>query len=677
MENRSVIEVEKLMEGQNNVMLNVVRVTTPSTSSGLPSSASPTVDSYKSHETSSSKSSLTHLLSPNEFTSSEGEGKMATPTIKGAKHSSVQTETNGKRNSWGSNKEENSFDEFSNSHEWQVVATESQQYSSQRGHANSEPCRRNDNPVWEERKDTGSVRRRSDRFGSPQYKSSDFNQHSHRGSFESSPSRHSLKEPKRRSYHQSQGSGDSVRDKRQSAPVPISDNMRDQNQTNQRLAAGGKENLSPRSPDGPPGYVDPPPAHTNNNRQGSPRTEPFTEHRRKNKSSRSEINRTWPKRREPPEFIQNIRDKTGSHRQKKKTKRKTIPIMSPSLESMSADEENDESELVPPIPPSRTSSFRAWRQQTPVVAESPTETQSPPQLPPKISVSSQHSSPERGSPRGSPSKSKERNVIVADNSLCAMHYATTSLPATNVDFDTVTGNANTTFRPISTPSIPEQAKNNSAIQNHTQRPNQLEVARYYSPQQNVHMRRTPSPLTPQYVDRRARHSSRSSTESVPGSMSGLYASCQPSNAMLVRLQNNVPYYTVRSQPLADPRQAAIPGFPRTHPRGPRTSLHSLSSEDDPSRTPSRNSLPEWNLRFPPGQDMHHSSEFTADGLPVPVDGYHRGLPPGYDPGPNGYNSLPIPHNKRFKIPSRASPGSGGQSNSSLEKGEYWYLLMSG
>ncbi len=662
-ENRSVKEVEKLLEGRDHVMLNVVRITAPLSSSGLPSSASPTVDSFKSHETSSSKSSLTHLLSPNEFTSSEGESsKVERPTtLKGAKHSSVQTDE--KRNSWGgSSKEDNQFDDFTpNGHDWQLTIKENPQYSSQRAHASSEPCHRND--PWEERKDSGSVRRRSDRFSSPQFKSSD---HTRDNAFVSSPQRRSLKEPKRRSFHQTQGSGDSMRElKRQSLPVPTSP-TEDIIPSKTIFTTSSKGDVL-RSPDGPPGYVDPPPAHSSNSsRQGSPRVDPFTEHRRK-KSSRSEINRTWPKSRNPPDFISNHRESSSSHK-KKKTKRKTIPIMTP--ESMSADEENDES-MVPPIPPSRTSSFRAWRQQTPVVAESPTETA--PQLPPKISVSTAMSLP---SPERSPTKSVDEdrdNTVPSDNPLCAMHYATTSLPATNVDFDAVTGNANTTFRPISTPSIPEQTKNNSAIQSHTQRPNQLEVAtpRYYSPQQNSHYvsRRTPSPSTPQYYERRGRHSSRSSTES----MSGLY-SCQPSNAMLVRLQNNVPYYTVRSQPLADPRQAAIPGFPRTHPRGPRNSLHSLSSEDE--RAPSRNSLPEWNMRFPP-QDIHHSLEFpgNADGLTVPVEGYHR-PPPGYDPGPNGYNSLPpLSHNKRVRMTpsSRASPGSAGQSNSSLEKGKIFLL----
>ncbi|XP_054773689.2 disks large homolog 5-like [Lytechinus pictus] len=62
-ENKSVSEVEEMLSSSNDsVMLNIVRVTGMSMSS----STSPTVESIQSHETSSSKSSLTPYLPPME-----------------------------------------------------------------------------------------------------------------------------------------------------------------------------------------------------------------------------------------------------------------------------------------------------------------------------------------------------------------------------------------------------------------------------------------------------------------------------------------------------------------------------------------------------------------------------------------------------------------------------------
>ena len=659
-ENRTVHEVEKLLDSCDAVMLNVVRLTSPM-SSGLPSSASPTVSSYKSgHETSSSKSSLTHLLSPHELTSSEGEGRCD-------------------RTKHGNQKDKSQYEDFSS--EWPITATSAQQYTNERNHNSNGVLSRSDNP-WEERRDTGSVRRRTDipmqsqnpnrasYGGSPHYQGQSLQD----SSFVGSPSRLSVKEANRRSFHQSQGSGDSVRENKHAASP---ENRHDQNQrSNQCLVIKNEGHDMSRNSEGPPDYIDPPPAHTR--QQGSPMTE-----QRRHKSSRSEINRTWPKSRKPPDIYRSSRDPSGRSKPRKKSKRRTaIPLMtSPSYESMSADEENDdESDMVPPIPPSRTSSFKAsLRHQQPVAGTSPTSTPGQ-ELISKLPVATHVSvpSPERIAKSESSSRGDSRSCaspLGADNSLYAMHYAATSLPDTNVDF---AGSPNSVaFRPISTPSIPEQAKsNNSAIQNNPQRPNQLEVARYYSPQQNSYSRRTPSPsTTTQYYERRyGGYVSRSSSESMPGLLT-----VEPSNATLVRLRNHVPYFTVRSQPLADPKQSAMPGFPRTRPGGPRASIHSLSSEDDPSRAPSRNSLPEHNLRLSlPAPDTHHSLEFPADGMYTPtMEGYHR-TPHGYDPtGPNRFNSLPV---KRMRIPgSRASPSSGGQSNSSLDKGKgkypYFFALL--
>ncbi|XP_022100420.1 disks large homolog 5-like isoform X2 [Acanthaster planci] len=65
--NKDAQEVQQMLDTVGEaITLNVMRVSSPSSSSGLPSNASPTAESVKSHETLSSKSSLTPLVSPCE-----------------------------------------------------------------------------------------------------------------------------------------------------------------------------------------------------------------------------------------------------------------------------------------------------------------------------------------------------------------------------------------------------------------------------------------------------------------------------------------------------------------------------------------------------------------------------------------------------------------------------------
>ncbi|XP_038060075.1 disks large homolog 5-like isoform X2 [Patiria miniata] len=159
--NKQAREVQESLDTVGEaITLNVMRVSSPSSSSGLPSNASPTVESIKSHETLSSKSSLTPLMSPCEDSEKTKSGR----------NISIQTEVTLSqppppispplmRHQQDATRFEDKV--IQNPHfqgrdylppgsrgqgspDWQMNQPEPVQYSSTRPHANSEPARRQD-----------------------------------------------------------------------------------------------------------------------------------------------------------------------------------------------------------------------------------------------------------------------------------------------------------------------------------------------------------------------------------------------------------------------------------------------------------------------------------------------------------------------------------------------------
>ncbi|XP_071829288.1 disks large homolog 5-like isoform X3 [Apostichopus japonicus] len=173
MENKPVHEVESLLEAcQNPVSVTVMRLSVASTTSTIPSSASPTVESFRSQDESSYQSSLSALVSAGE------QSDISSREENIQKEMSVQTESIPEKihkvsreasfrsvHSREDSRESNATQGTLKAGDWEEIKM-SQQYGSQKGPVD-------DHPSWDERNEFSSMSDsgNGDKFSNVQEKS--------------------------------------------------------------------------------------------------------------------------------------------------------------------------------------------------------------------------------------------------------------------------------------------------------------------------------------------------------------------------------------------------------------------------------------------------------------------------------------------------------------------------
>lgn len=311
MENKSVREVESLLEScQNPVNVTVMRLSIASMSA-IPTSISPTVDSFRSQDVSSCRSSMSALLSTGENSEGENRGETASHKemgvllngatepvmVKVSREASFRS-----AHSREGSHESNATQGTLKAADWEEM--KNQQYQSMTGHVD---------PSSEDR--------------SPWEKGADF---------ENTVSAGQNASPVENYSHMKQASGDSGLVDKRSERVSLPQGMR-QSSDQQKL----QQNQSGDTSMGhdrdinfsafPPDY-----SRTVTQRRGG----------KKYSLEKIDYNSTWPKSRGPPEMY--------ITQMGKRNRDTTIPLVSPPSHAPVHKET-----AVPPKPPSRNSSFHA------------------------------------------------------------------------------------------------------------------------------------------------------------------------------------------------------------------------------------------------------------------------------------------------------------------------------